>query len=94
MEEDLKQLQVQFTNDVGCTQSILSATKDLVSYLNLEPKFFRELELTSSTLEELLRRTSKALDPEQLKPFLTAIKQVRIMAGDLLDKCKANMYSA
>lgn len=94
MEEDLKQLQIQLSNDIGCTESILSITRDLVVYLNLEPGFFRELELTSSTLQELLRRTSKALDPEHLKPFLVAIKQVRMMAADLLDKCKQNMSSA
>lgn len=94
MEQELKQLQIQLANDIGCTESILSITRDLVSYINLEPKFFRELELTSATLEELLRRTSKALDPEHLEPFLIAIKQIKMMAVDLLYICKTKMVSA
>ena len=93
MEEELKTLQFQLMNDITYTESIVSAAKDLVVYLDLEPRFFRDLELTSVTLQELLRRISKAINPEHLKQFILSTKQVRIMATDLLDMCKEKMHS-
>jgi hypothetical protein len=94
MEEELKYIQIQIMSDITYSESIISAAEDLVRYLNLGQGFLDELELTSSTLQELLQRTSKALEPEYLKSFLLASKQVRMMAIDLLDICKQNMPSA
>jgi len=94
MEDELKRLQMQLMDDIIYVESIISAIMDLVAYLDLEPRFFRELELTNSTLQELLRRTSKTIELKHIKSFTLAIKQIKMMAVDLLEKCKKNMHSA
>jgi len=94
MEEKFKELQMQLINDITCTETIISQIKDLVVYLKLGPKFFRELELTTTTLQELLKRTTETLDPKHLEQFSLSTRQVRMMAKDLLKICKKNMCSA
>lgn len=94
MEDDLNYFQTQIMKDITEAEAIISASRELVKYLNLKPGFFDELELTSSTLQELVQRTSQALDPQYLKSFVLATKQVRMMAVDLLDICKEKMHSA
>lgn len=94
MDDDLKALQKELMNDIAGTESIISTTKELVDYLNLEPKFFHDLELTTYTLQELSHRISETLNPKYLEQFSLTTKQVRMMATDLLDICKRNMYSA
>lgn len=93
MDDELKYLQVQIMNDINYSESIISAAGSLASYLNLGPYFADELELTSTTLQDLLQRTSQALDPQYLKSFLLATKQVKMMAVDLLYICKEKMPS-
>lgn len=94
MEENLKHAQVQIMEDFAYSESIISAVNELAPYLKPGKNFFEELELTNSTLQELLQRTSKTLEPEHLKAFVLASKQVRMMANDLLFICKKKMYSA
>jgi len=94
MENDLNYLQNQIMSDINDAETIISTSRELAKYLNLTPGFFDELELASMTLQELLQRTSKALDPLYLNSFLLATKQVRMMAIDLLDICKKKMTPA
>lgn len=94
MEDRTRKFQVELMNDITLTESILLMAKDLVAYLNLGPKFFQDLELTSSTIQELLRRIPKTPEKHRLDQLVLAAKQVKLMANDLLDVCKEKMYSA
>lgn len=94
MEKELNNLQTQLINDINHTRSIVATIKDLASYINLEPVFYRDLELTSSTLQDLSQRVTQTVDLTRLEYFLLAAKQMKMMGEDLLDDCKKNMYSA
>lgn len=93
-EEKYKRLQIQIVNDINETENILSITSGLIPYLNMGPHFADDLELTSSTLQELIRRTSSPIDPQYIKQFVLSTKQIKLMAMDLLKACKKNMYAA
>lgn len=93
MEDELKYLQAQIMNDITYSESIISAARALAGYLHLGSHFNDELELTTMTLQDLLQRTSQALDPQYLSSFVLATKQVRMMAVDLLGICKEKMPS-
>ena len=94
MEDDLNYLQTQIMKDITEAERIITASRELADYMHLGPGFTDELELTSSTLQELVQRTSQALDPQYLKSFVLATKQVRMMAVDLLAICKEKMLPA
>lgn len=94
MEEELKQLQIQLSNNIEYTELILSTTKEIVDYVHLGPKFFKELELVTSTLRDLMERISKTIDPKDLDQFFISAKQVKMMAEDLLSACKKKMFAA
>lgn len=94
MEEELKQLQTQIMNDITHTETIISAVESVVEYVDFGSRFINELHLTSSTLNDLIQRTSKSLEPSHIKSFWLATKQVKMMATDILELCKKNMYSA
>lgn len=91
MEDELKYLQHQTMTDITHSKSIISNARNLIDHMNLGPRFSDELELISSTLQELLKRTSQT--PQYLKSFFWVAKQVRMMATDLLHMCKENMPS-
>lgn len=94
MDDELNYLQNQIMQDITEAESIISSSRELVNYLNLGNGFLDELELASSTLQELVQRTSKALEPQYLAGFVLATKQVRMMAVDLLGMCKEKMIPA
>ena len=94
MEEELENLQIQLMSNINDAELIMMNAKDIISYMNLDPEFHQDLELADSALKELLYRISQAVDPKALEQFLLATKQIKIMASDLIDACKQNMYSA
>lgn len=94
MDDELNYLQNQIMRDITEAETIIATSRELVKYLNLNNGFHDELELASSTLQELVQRTSKAFEPAYLASFVLATKQVRMMAVDLLNTCKEKMISA
>lgn len=93
MNDKLKKLQIEFLSNIENAENTLGIVKELSAYVNVKPNFFKELELTDTALKEALRRINKNIEPEQIKPFSLAIKQVNMMADDLLQHCKKLMIS-
>ena len=75
-------------NDIDETKIMVSQIVELVEYLDLPIPFYRDLELTSATLQEAAKRlTNTQID----EPFSLAIKQIKLMVGDLIIECKQHM---
>lgn len=94
MEKELNDLQIKLMNNLNEVETTIAIIKDLSIYIKLGETFDNDLHLTSSALQDLLQKISQTVDPEHLNGFLLLSQQIKMMASDLMNACKQNMYSA
>lgn len=94
MERDLAQLQIQVMEELKKAEYYLELATEIIDYITPRPDLIQDLFLTNSTYQEATKRIAKNIYPKDLPAFLLSIKQIKLMAGDILSVCKSYMFSA
>ncbi len=92
--EDFKQLQVQVMEELNKTERYLGLASELIGYITPRPELVQDLLLTNSTYKDATQRIAKNIYPKDLVAFLLSVKQIKLMASDVLFACKKYMHSA